>query len=210
MPALIASAIVWFVIIGISKILIPLLWTVGIVCLLVFLKFIFELLAPLFGKAKLVANARPLFSQPSEALRRLSMPTINVTPNRSISSSIPTKALVIREPWISMILRGEKTWEMRSTAVSIRGSIALIRSGSGQIVGIANLVGCQGPLSDDEISIYEPFHRVPASEIRNWKYAWKLEHCRALPMPVSYRHPKGAVKWVTLDEVTRDELSRQL
>ncbi|MBD8246954.1 ASCH domain-containing protein [Xanthomonas campestris] len=41
------------------------------------------------------------------------------------------KGLVIDEPWISLILSGQKTWEMRSRATSIRGRIALIKKGSG-------------------------------------------------------------------------------
>ena len=50
------------------------------------------------------------------------------------------KGLIIDEPWISMILRGSKTWEMRKTITKIRGPIALIRKGSKQVVGTADLV----------------------------------------------------------------------
>lgn len=46
-------------------------------------------------------------------------------------------ALVIAEPWIGLILDGSKTWEMRSRATRKRGRIALIRKGSGQVVGVA-------------------------------------------------------------------------
>ena len=45
------------------------------------------------------------------------------------------KALIVDEPWISAILRGEKTWEMRKTGCNLRGSIALIRKGAGHVVG---------------------------------------------------------------------------
>ena len=40
------------------------------------------------------------------------------------------KALVIDEPWISAILLGVKTWEMRRGVCNLRGPIALIRKGS--------------------------------------------------------------------------------
>jgi ASCH domain-containing protein len=50
------------------------------------------------------------------------------------------KGLIIDEPWISLILQGEKIWEMRKTACHHRGRIALIRKGSGQVVGIAALL----------------------------------------------------------------------
>jgi len=35
--------------------------------------------------------------------------------------------LIIREPWISHILSGAKTWEMRTTPTRYRGPIGLIR-----------------------------------------------------------------------------------
>jgi hypothetical protein len=50
------------------------------------------------------------------------------------------KGLVIREPWIDMILDGAKTWELRTQRTTVRGEIALIRKGTGQIEGVAHLV----------------------------------------------------------------------
>jgi ASCH domain len=52
------------------------------------------------------------------------------------------KGLVIAEPWISLILSGEKTWEMRPKVTSYRGPLAVIRKGSGMVIGIVNLVDC--------------------------------------------------------------------
>ena len=52
------------------------------------------------------------------------------------------KALIVDEPWISAILRGEKTWEMRKTGCNLRGSIALIRKGAGHVVGVAEVTDC--------------------------------------------------------------------
>ena len=40
------------------------------------------------------------------------------------------KALIVDEPWITAILKGDKTWEMRKKNCNIRGQIALIRKGS--------------------------------------------------------------------------------
>ena len=50
------------------------------------------------------------------------------------------KGLIIREPWIGMILAGRKTWEMRSRQTPYRGRIGLIRKGTGMVVGIAEIV----------------------------------------------------------------------
>jgi hypothetical protein len=47
-----------------------------------------------------------------------------------VSADRQMKGLVIDEPWISLIISGEKTWEMRSRNTVVRGRIALIRKGS--------------------------------------------------------------------------------
>lgn len=57
-----------------------------------------------------------------------------------------TKTLIIAEPWIGRILAGDKVWEMRATYTSVRGDIALIRKGSGQVVAAARLADTEGPL----------------------------------------------------------------
>ena len=119
------------------------------------------------------------------------------------------KGLVIDEPWISKILAGAKTWEMRSRHTSVRGQIALIRKGSGTIVGVADIQDCDGPLSPLELAVYEAHHQVPMSEYESgraskWTVAWKLANVQELGTPVSYKHPHGAVTWVDLLPQTVD------
>jgi ASCH domain len=41
------------------------------------------------------------------------------------------RALLIRHPWVDMILDGKKTWEIRGAKTSVREIIGLIPSGSG-------------------------------------------------------------------------------
>jgi hypothetical protein len=115
-----------------------------------------------------------------------------------------TRALVIDEPWIGLILTGMKSWEMRSTNTKIRGLIGLIRKGSGQVVGVAELVDCQPPLSAQEYAHFESSHRIPPNRqdgaiSGGWTRPWVLSAARSLRGPVPYRHPPGAVIWVTLD-----------
>ena len=50
------------------------------------------------------------------------------------------KGLIIDEPWISLIVSGEKSWEMRSRDTYVRGRIGLIRKGSKTVIGLADLV----------------------------------------------------------------------
>jgi hypothetical protein len=123
---------------------------------------------------------------------------------------------VIAEPWIGKILRGEKSWEMRSRGCNIRGKIALIRKGSGQVVGTAELAGCLPPLTTaGAYAAAEPQHAIPPADqprafAGGWITPWVLADVRALPMPVAYRHPSGAVTWVNLDAEVAEAVHRQV
>ena len=45
------------------------------------------------------------------------------------------KGLIIDEPWISLIVSGQKTWEMRPRDTQVRGRIGLIRKKSKAVIG---------------------------------------------------------------------------
>lgn len=113
------------------------------------------------------------------------------------------KALVVDEPWISLILAGEKTWEMRSTHTNVRGRIALIRKGSGTVVGLADVTDSIGPFDEIAWRAHHARHRIPVEqypETARWNIAWQLENVRPLAKPVPYTHPNGAVIWINLSE----------
>ncbi len=125
------------------------------------------------------------------------------------------KAIVIKQPWIDLILSGEKTWEIRSRSVRARGVIGLIEGGSGKVAGLTRLVGCVGPLDRDQLASQFGKHRVPPQRMSEVPYtsfyAWELADARRLDPPVPYRHPAGAVIWVRLDAATvGDQLGRLL
>jgi hypothetical protein len=63
---------------------------------------------------------------------------------------LPTRALVIAAPYIDYILSGAKTWEMRTRPTRVRETIGLIRKGSGQIVGVAEIVDSTSDLSHSQ------------------------------------------------------------
>ncbi|MBR9869508.1 MAG: ASCH domain-containing protein [Gammaproteobacteria bacterium] len=123
-----------------------------------------------------------------------------------------SRGLIIDQPWIGKILRGEKTWEMRSRRTSIRGPIALIEKGSGTVVGVASIVDSLGPLSLHDISENLPKHRVePEIHTKSdykWNHAWVLDEVIPLSYPVKYRHKPGAVIWVELDDAAREALQK--
>jgi hypothetical protein len=103
------------------------------------------------------------------------------------------------------VLAGRKIWEMRKTACRLRGRIALIRKGSGQVVGTAEVIGTLPPL--DTLAAYaaaEDRHRIPPARqptafADGWRHPWVLRNAQKLSTPVPYSHPRGAVIWVTLD-----------
>ena len=99
------------------------------------------------------------------------------------------------------LLDGTKTWEIRGSATSIRGRIALIRGGSGLVAGTIDMVDCF-PLIRDEYLQGEAYHRIPAGQTDSISYkhiyAWVVDNPKPLKEPVSYQHPRGAVIWVNL------------
>ena len=125
------------------------------------------------------------------------------------------KGLVIDEPWIGMILRGEKTWEMRKGVCNLRGPIGLIRKCSGLVVGTARLVDSRPALTTPEAyAAAERFHGIPpARQARaladGWATPWVLADARPLAKPVPYQHPYGAVIWVNLPAETDAAIAAQ-
>ncbi|MCX7512576.1 ASCH domain-containing protein [Frateuria hangzhouensis] len=119
------------------------------------------------------------------------------------------KGLIIDEPWLGNILRGEKVWEMRTTATSVRGRIALIRKGSGRVVGVAELVDSIGPLDAIACRAHRDKHRIPSEQdeaLLRWNHAWVLRDARPLVQPVAYQHPNGAVIWVRLPDAVAQQI----
>ncbi|MCA1054080.1 ASCH domain-containing protein [Rossellomorea aquimaris] len=113
------------------------------------------------------------------------------------------KGLLIKSPWIDLILEGKKTWEIRGSNTKTRGRIALIKSGSGMIVGEVNLTDCK-ELSLSDYQHRREFHCVDSeasTELPYKKtYAWVFEKPIIYHEPIPYTHPLGAVIWVKLPE----------
>ena len=114
--------------------------------------------------------------------------------------------LIIKQPWIELILCGQKTWEIRGSNTSRRGRIALIRGGSGLVVGSCDLISVHGPLSIEEIAASIDKHCAPLDQLdaitARYKkvFAWELADVTRLDPPVPYQHPSGAVIWVRLPD----------
>lgn len=131
---------------------------------------------------------------------------------RKADPAVPDRGLLIREPWISQILMGRKTWELRGTPTKIRGRLALIRSGSGLIIGECHLDGCVGPIDFDTLITTGALSRdereeierdghapyVAADGMTSKTYAWTVSKPILYSRPVAYNHPSGAITFVDL------------
>lgn len=124
------------------------------------------------------------------------------------------KGLVIRQPWIDLILSGKKTWEMRSKPTKVKGLIGLIRAKSGTVVGTARLVESKPALTRASYMAHQDKHAIPESMLdevteRKWVYPWVLDEIRSLKRPVPYRHNSGAVTFVILEQSVIDAIARE-
>jgi len=110
------------------------------------------------------------------------------------------RALIVKKPWIDLILSGQKTWEMRSRPTKIRGRIGLIEQGTGLIVGECDLVHSQILALDKlECDTYRCFHGVEdLTLLEKWRFPWELKNAKQYEKPIPYKHPRGAVIWVKL------------
>ncbi|REE01127.1 hypothetical protein [Marinoscillum furvescens] len=108
------------------------------------------------------------------------------------------RALIIKKVWLDKIFDEGKVWEMRSSRTQITGKIGLIESGSGLILGEAELTGCsQLPIPKDK-GLIKYHHIEDLDMLDKWKYAWFLSRARRFHKPIPYHHPPGAVIWVRL------------
>jgi hypothetical protein len=122
--------------------------------------------------------------------------------------------LLIRFPYIDWILAGTKTWEIRGSSTAKRGRIALIKSGTGTVIGVADLVGAVGPLTRLDLAANARklgLRKRPLGPLPYRKtFAWVLKNARRLKTPVRYRHPSGCIIWVNLGPGVQAAISRQL
>ena len=141
--------------------------------------------------------------------------TVMLKRSKSQSVSILSRGLVIDQPWVGLIADGAKVWEMRTRPTKVRGWIGLIEKGSGTIIGAAYLKDSLPALQRNKHQLKYRKHRVrPEPGHRTYKgkylFPWVMAKAFRLPKPISYRHPSGAVIWVTLTDDVVYALTRQI
>jgi hypothetical protein len=119
------------------------------------------------------------------------------------------RGIVIRQPWIDYIFEGKKTWEIRGRNTNIRERIALIQSQTGLIVGTVELIDSK-LLSLSEYQASIQFHCIEDCSVAPYEktHAWFLKNAVRFQKPIPYKHPQGAVIWVSLDEYEEVILQR--
>lgn len=115
------------------------------------------------------------------------------------------KCLFIKEPWISLILEGKKVWEIRSSNTNIRGRIGLIASGTGEIKGYIDLIDSI-KLTPQQFDKNQKNHQIPNDRFNSNKMPYKNTHAWILKNPfklekgIKFKHKKGCVIWINLEE----------
>ncbi|WP_245680595.1 ASCH domain-containing protein [Bacillus marinisedimentorum] len=119
---------------------------------------------------------------------------------------IDMKGLMVKAPWIDLILEGKKTWEIRGSNTHQRGKIGLIKSGSGLVFGTVDIVRCE-ELSLTDYKQGTVFHCIDRKDCLQLPYkrtfAWVLDNPFMFETPVPYKHPMGAVIWVDLEKALK-------
>ena len=108
--------------------------------------------------------------------------------------------LVVKNPWLDLILAGKKTWEIRGAPTKVRGKIHLaLGGGGGRIVGQCDIADSfavdRGML---EKHVAEHCVEGLATIAYRRPHAWVLSNARRYETPFVYSHPRGAIRWVKL------------
>lgn len=138
--------------------------------------------------------------------------------NESVQRMVPISprpglpGLVVRDPYASRLLSGEKVWEIRGRNTNVRGPVVILKSGTGHAFGTVDLVRVLGPLEASDL-VNAP--ELPQAERREIEreglpyaktYAYVFTDPRRFSEPVRYTHPHGAVTWVRLPDFDLDSI----
>lgn len=111
--------------------------------------------------------------------------------------------LIVKPQWGKMILRGQKTWEIRGSNTTHRGRHYLIYGGTGKVYGEFDLLDSQA-LTEKEFNDNTDKHRLPVEYLwrsdllKRYKkpFKWIVGNTKLYDTPIPYIHPRGAVIWV--------------
>jgi hypothetical protein len=123
------------------------------------------------------------------------------------SGEFGPRGLLVRDPYATQLLNGEKIWEIRGKATQIRGPVVIVKSGSGRAYGTVRLIRVLGPLALDDLMMARELPEEEREAFRHSglpyakTYAYVFSDPQWFDRPISYNHPSGAVTWVRLPEL---------
>lgn len=138
----------------------------------------------------------------------------NSAPRSSGTSDdgVGLRGLIVRDPYASQLLDGEKIWEIRGKPTQIRGPVVIVKAGTGKAFGTANLVRVLGPLDLDDLVTASELPDEERDELRHdglpyrKTYAYVFTNPRRFEQPISYLHRSGAVTWVRLPQLNLNDI----
>ena len=110
------------------------------------------------------------------------------------------RVLMVKQPWLDLILGNSKVWEIRGSHTFRRGKIHLGLSGAGgRILGHCNITDSFAIPRSRLKKTYEKHCIKDCSTITyDRPYAWVLAQAHRYETPLPFAHPQGAVAWVKL------------
>ncbi len=116
----------------------------------------------------------------------------------------PTLGLIVREPYASLIVDGQKTWEIRKRKTHHRGPLGILTGGL--LIGQAEVVGVEGPFTVEDLLPHWDKHRAEEAFLRAYAkeaplYAWVLKNAFRYEKPLVVPRRPGRVIFVDLSGV---------
>ena len=128
------------------------------------------------------------------------------------------RALLIKPQYLSLILRGVKTVELRKTACKRLGWTALAPLGCGSsrrsVVALARFSECE-KLKEADVVLDDHLHSVAPEEVRSYLggdegYFWYIAEVLLLKEPVSFPYIRGQVNYARLSQEESSRVSAEL
>ncbi len=121
---------------------------------------------------------------------------------------ITMKGLLMSKYYLDEILDGKKSFDARLYPTSVRGTIAIVDSGTFRVHGLAELVSVREITYEEFVDWHRvgPFKDSPIAPYWEGKacYAYDLRDARRLVLPVRLEKEETARMWIDIpDKVSR-------
>eukprot|EP00439_Symbiodinium_sp_Y106_P069561 s4395_g11.t8 len=135
--------------------------------------------------------------------------------------SVSSSALTVKPEWLSLILSGCKTWELRSKPCrkDPKAFVALLASGTSTVWGFCQIDGSGSrwrSLRQLQSASARSKHQVSEKQLQGYlgkapvgAYAWRLRRPRVLVRPLWVRRLRSSMSWLRLDAAALAELEKR-